>query len=139
MKQVLSIMLCIFLCISVVLPVYADDQFLLSEMSESECIEFVKQNNIAIPDDYEDENIWGPFIKQIIEIVEENPYHQFQFNYTVTQAFANSIMWAVNEYYGIAQANTYRTITTDISANVLELEDSTPITPWISDYASYNC
>ena len=30
----------------------------LSEMTESECIDFIKQYGVAIPDDYE-EDMWG--------------------------------------------------------------------------------
>ena len=43
-----------------------EEQLHLSEMTELECLEFVKSRGVPIPDDYEDETVWASFVKETI-------------------------------------------------------------------------
>lgn len=71
----------------------------LSEMSEEECLEFIKSKDIEIPDDLNKEGI-GALVKKTIVQIEENPDKNFVVSYTVTLNFLENIRKAVNEYYG---------------------------------------
>lgn len=136
-------LLCFFFTMALVLSLssntFAESGTVLSELSENECIEFIKQQGVSIPCDY-DELTWAPFVKQVIETVEEDPYYEFMFNYSVTQKFANDIKRVVNEFYHInlstpAVYSLYSLTNTE----QISLQYSTPLTAWISDHAEYNC
>lgn len=105
---------------------------LLSELSADECIIFVKEHGIQIPDDY-DESFWGGFIQKTISQVEENPSTVFSYNYIKTYEFANAIKDAVNDYYG-ETATVYSERATEYL-----LQDSTVYGSWKDSYANYNC
>ncbi len=45
----------------------------LSEMTEQECLEFMKERGVILPDIRENESDWGPFVKQTIALVETDP------------------------------------------------------------------
>lgn len=140
MKRIAYVIAVVSLLLMIFMPTHATNPELLSEMTEDECIEFVKQYNIQIPDDYPD-SVWAPFVKQIIEIVEENPEYDFSFSYTATLEFANQIKDAVNDYYGVTvnanvvQPNSeYATLDGDYA-----LQDSTVAIPWMMLHGKYNC
>ncbi len=80
----------------------------LSDLSERECIAFVKSMGVGIPDDYEDELMWGRFVKDTIAQVEEDPDCRFVYSYATTQVFAEEIRAAVNKYYGVGSAESKR-------------------------------
>lgn len=140
MKKTLTIITTIALLLSLFASAAASETTMLSDMSENECIDFVKQYNIEIPGDYSEE-IWAPFIKEIIGIVEENPEYEFAFNYTATLEFANAIKAAVNDYYGTSIiSNATQSIgqyTTRTSSYALQ--DSTLVGAWMPIHSDYNC
>lgn len=70
----------------------------LSQMSEKECIEFIKSRGVVIPKDLDNENL-GAFVKNIITEVEKDPERPFFISYTVTRNFVEDIRKVVNEYY----------------------------------------
>jgi hypothetical protein len=109
-------------------------------MSENECIEFIKQYNIEIPNDYT-EDMWAPFVKEVIETVDANPDYEFAFNYTVTLEFANEIKEAVNSYYGIIANQTVCQPISEYSAlaDYYVLQDSTAVTAWMPQFNNFNC
>lgn len=117
-----------------------DQETLLSDMTELECLEFIKSQGVDIPDDFEDETRWAPFIKQTIQRVEEDPNCVFAYNYIVTLQFAEDIRNVVNEYY-TNHSYTLDTISTNTASAIFKvaLEDSTNIGPWYDYYANYNC
>lgn len=140
MKKAFTTITIIALLLSLFIPTAASETKMLSEMSENECIDFVKQYNIKIPDDYSEE-IWAPFIKEIIGIVEENPEYEFGFNYTATLEFANAIKAAVNDYYGtsinsnaVQSVSQYATRTSSYA-----LQHSTLVDTWMPIHNMYNC
>ncbi len=77
----------------------------LSEMTDEECVAFVKDYNIEIPDDYEELG-WAAFIRDTIAAVESDPDCDFVYSYRVMTKFANAIKAAVNDYYGVASRTT---------------------------------
>lgn len=107
-------------------------------MSESECIDFLIEQGVDFPDDYEDISKWGPFIKKTISAIETNPYVEFHINYSVTAQFAEAIRDAVLEYYSLPQS--YSAARTSVLGETKEaLEHSTTYCSWNSTYSSYNC
>jgi hypothetical protein len=74
-------------------------QMFLSDMTEAECLEFIIQNGIEIPDGFPEV---GAFVKRTIQAAESNPNVPSAYSYDVTYNFAESIRALVNEYYGTA-------------------------------------
>lgn len=107
----------------------------LSELSDDECIKFLKDNGVAIPEIYEDELDCVPFVRLIIEQVEEDNNTEFAFGYTVLLEFAYEIKTAVNEYYSNGDIMTiaYESSTSNI------LQDNIVYGSWQSEYEFYNC
>lgn len=70
---------------------------LLSEMSESECIAFIKESGITLPPLYDDEEVWGSFVQEYIRIFEENPNAPITISYTVFANLAREIRNAVKK------------------------------------------
>ena len=138
MKRIISSLLSIILLLSLVTTTAfaattTNNLPLLSELTVDECISFVKEQGIQIPDDYDDESIWGEFIQKTISQVEADPNIVFSYNYIKTLEFANAIKDAVNEYYG--------EVPTTYSARQTEylLTDSTVYGSWKDSYLNYNC
>ena len=106
MKKLLTSLLIMLLILSVVLPAHAEENSItpLSELSEQECIAFIKAYGVSIPNDYTEEE-WGPFIKSVIKAFEANPAQSFSFSYSVTQQFVEDIQQAVWAYYGYTDAD----------------------------------
>ena len=143
MKKLLCMIMVVVMMALVLPPVSAqtltssEPKQILSEMSEQECISFLKNHNIEIPDDYEDELVWGPFIQSVIASVENDSDCLFSYNYSVTQEFAEAIRNAVNEYYGIKNAGSKSESNT--KGTRAFLQDSTMLGAWMDQYRSYNC
>lgn len=136
MKKYVCIILILMLMMSVAAPTNAanEDERRLSDLSAEECIEFIKFYGVEIPDKFEDEMTWAPFVHDIIVQVEANPNTVFSFNYSVLHFFANDIKCAVNEYYGVSE--------TPIQSRVMisaPLENNVPYGTWNSEYEDYNC
>lgn len=77
-----------------------DGSVRLSELSEDDCIEFIKSRKISIPNDLAGANV-GKFIKDSIVQFETDPFSPAAYDYTVTWQFFEDIRRAVNEYYGV--------------------------------------
>ena len=117
-----------------------DSKQVLSTMSEQECIAFLKSQGVKIPDDYEDELVWGPFVKRIIANVEEEPECIFSYNYSVTQEFAEAIRTVVNEYYGVSKKYSNPVLNNAYTNQTrASLRESTVITSWIEEFTYYKC
>jgi hypothetical protein len=80
---------------------------LLSDMSETECLEFIIQNGIEIPDGFIDDPEFGAFVKRIIQDVERYPNAGVAISWDVMHFFVESIGALVNEYYGTDQVEEY--------------------------------
>ena len=90
------------------IPVAAEESILLSDMSDEQCIAFLANNGIEIPTAYDESMSWMPFIRTIIEKVEENPNVQFAFGYFPALDLAYQIKDAVNTYYNRSTTYTVR-------------------------------
>ena len=75
-----------------------NDDRILSEMSEKECIEFIKSRGVIIPDELDNDEL-GELVKNIISHVEMYPDQDLGFSYNITHEFAESIRKVVKEYY----------------------------------------
>ncbi|NLW73382.1 MAG: hypothetical protein GX057_00575 [Clostridiales bacterium] len=89
---------CAILMLSLLCACQSQDKAILSEMSEEECIEFVKSKGLEIPEELNDENL-GNFIKSHFKLFEENPDQPVVISYTVAYDFAEGIRRIVKEYY----------------------------------------
>lgn len=117
-----------------------ETQTSLSSLSEEECIAFIKRHGVAIPNDYDD-TTWAPFVKQIIETVENDPEYEFSFNYSVTLNFANAIKDAVLAFHNMSDTNTESISNSKSTASISEyvLQDSIAVTTWVEAFNSFNC
>ena len=142
-RKIMCILLSILLLFSTIPKSFAvgvsENKPLLSEMSESECVIFVKKNGIELPRIYDDETEWGRFIKDTIIMFEKNPYAPISTSYTVIAELEQKIRNVVNDYYDIgnAEAGPLMQNTSRISAS--ELEHSTVHLDWDPSFTLYNC
>lgn len=136
MKKFLAFCLAVTMIFALKNPMVANAQSsnLLSEMSEEECVAFLKEKGVEIPGEFDDELAWGAFAKGIIEQVETNPNIAFPFGYSVLLGFANDIKSVVNDYYGMENS-------TDLiqTRAIASLRDNTVYGSWDDDYKNYNC
>ena len=77
----------------------------LSDMTTSECIDFIIDNDVSIPEGFNQSIGLGEFVKTIIKEVESDPTVVFTFNYIETLNFAEDIKNVVNAYYGINETS----------------------------------
>lgn len=112
--------------------------YLLSQMTEQECIEFIVDSGVEIPVDFDNSPELGSLVKGIITDVESNPEYEFIYSYYITSNFAESIKIAVNEYYGLQGVHQgQQGQSSTMAAAAYTLQDSTF---WSnSGYMSYNC
>ena len=102
-------------------------QILLSQMSESDCLDFIISNGVEIPDEFYRISELGYYVKKIIETVEENPNYNFNFiNCQETFNLAESIKNVVNQYYNVT--DTVQTYEQKASTSYYILQDS-----WVMD------
>ncbi len=80
----------------------------LSELPESDCLEFIKSRKISVPDELISDDI-GKFVKDSIVRFEADPYAPAVYDSGVTVKFAEDIRTAVNQYYKVPtlQNGTY--------------------------------
>ena len=76
------------------------DDRILSEMTEDECLEFIIDSGVTIPQSYSNSPVLKQFVKNTIICVENNLDTHFAYNYIDTLELAEAIKDVVNEYYG---------------------------------------
>ncbi|MCH5163508.1 MAG: leucine-rich repeat domain-containing protein [Clostridiales bacterium] len=147
-RLVLIMLLLLAICITeriLIKPSYAEEVqtqldiqcTLLSEMTEDECIEFIVEKGVEIPDEFKNSPALGSLVKEIIQIVEEDPNADFNFiSYYPTVNFAANIKNAVNEYYAINQSSE---VNSNSALSAYTLRDSTLYRKWEDDFKNYNC
>lgn len=131
----LAILLVLAMCVSTSAAEQNETQIRLSELSEEECIAFIKSRGLQIPDTLANYSSLGTFIKNIIVTIEEDPHYQFVINYPVTYEFANQIKALVNDYYGVTREAMLVTRAT----SAYTLQYSTVYGNWLDEYYGYNC
>ncbi len=108
----------------------------LSQLSETECLEFLYKEGVAIPNEVASSPELFSFINKVLIAVELNPRCVFPYNYDVILKFAEDIRNIANAYYGIQTNNILKR-----SSNyelTYSLQDSTLYGPY-SGWLSYNC
>lgn len=102
MACLLVFVIVLMMCIT---PVFAEETELqiLSEMSDEEVFAFLEQYGIEIPEGLgETQADIANIVRGWIAQAEEEPRIYFAYGIVSTEIFANSIVTAVNDYYGIA-------------------------------------
>lgn len=107
----------------------------LSSMTADECLEFITDMGIEIPEQLESVPDLGELVKSIISKVETHPDAPMLYSYTVTKDFADKIKDVVNSYYGVDSTN----MMTVSPQSTYTLVDSTLFAPWHHTYFDYNC
>lgn len=82
---------------------------ILSQMSEDDCVEFLIQNDVKIPEGFIDYPGFSGFVKSVIKTIETNPDYEFVYNYSVTQEFVENIRALVNNYQVTAHESVEQT------------------------------
>lgn len=103
MKKLLCFALSLFLITCFSSAVICDDIDRLSEMTDSDIVDFINDCNIELPtylSSLRDEEI--NVIRHWITEIENNPDKKFLYNYSKTINFLESLKEAVNGYYGIS-------------------------------------
>lgn len=129
----MCLLLALLLCMGVA-TVNAAEEHPLSEMSDEDCIAFVSEHGIAIPQWYDTDLEWAPFIRMVISMVEKDPNVSFGFGHTDLLMFAEGIKVAVIESGAISKGTRASgSSTTNI------LEDNWVVGSWSNSYENYNC
>ena len=138
-KLFMGVLIGMFMVVTLVVKTYAaEESEQLSQLSEEECIRFVLDAGIEIPENLLNYEKLGGFVKEIIETVEVNPQYEFMYNFTVTRDFANEVKTAVNEYYNISEEEL-ALVSEPLVMSRASLQYSTVIASWSESFLSYNC
>ena len=78
-----------------------NDNIILSQMSDQDCLKFILENGVELPSYLENENNIASFVKKIIINVEQNPNYFITYNHTELYSFVERIKNLVNDYYGV--------------------------------------
>ena len=125
----------IVLSLCVATPALASEPKALSNMTDEECIEFANAHGVTIPEWYENDLDWAPFIRSVISMVEENPDVLFGFGHTDLLDFAEAIQLVLieNNYINSNATRALESSTTNI------LKDNWVYGLWEERYKDYNC
>ena len=108
----------------------------LSSLSDEECLNFILNAGVSIPEEFIGRSDLGEFVKNIIYAVEANPEMDIPFNYFVTYEFALNIKEIVNTYY--THNSTFMLESETQGCSVYKLKDS--VLEEIPDNVKkYNC
>ena len=84
----------------------AADNGLLSERSDGEILAFLDEYDVEIPNGFAESNAeLARIVRAWITAVENNPNIHFNYNFTVSYDFSNSIKDAVNNYYSVTPSS----------------------------------
>lgn len=108
----------------------------LSNMSEEDCLTFLLDQGLSIPNELKDYDKLAWFVKEVATTVESDPNHIFFYNYSVTLNFANSIKEIVNAYYNNISILAFSPSAT---ARSYTLVHSEPVGEWDEVFTEYNC
>jgi hypothetical protein len=117
----------------------------LSEMTENECIEFITDNEIEVPESFTDTAILGSFVQNIISRVEATPDLIFTFSHDETLFFAENIRTLVNDYYNVRLNRSSSTPTRGsyyLQDNWVQDSSGNWVSnggAWDSSWYNYNC
>ena len=135
MKKVLCIFLAVIttlmLCVSA--AAYDKELPVLSELSDEELLAFLQNYDVAIPSGFQEHEQFFPFVRYVIQLVENNSNVSFYFGYLYMCRFAERIKAATLLYYGDTS------ISTCAGNHTHSLVENTSTYLWNENYGNYNC
>lgn len=133
MKKSLCCILAVVMVLILCTPALAvsDESTKLSQLSNSELLEFLVLKGVEIPGD----NIeyWSRIARNIVKEVESNSQYRPMFNMRGLQEFAEAVSKVAAEYKGTALNNMQQ------PRLFYTLQDSTVYGSWSESYVNYNC
>lgn len=117
---------------------YAEENKKLSELSEEECIEFLKMQGTEIPKEYIDYTELGSTVKEMIMNIEAHPEAEGIYNYTAKAELYANVRETVLKYYDIKIENN-SFISAYSTKSALTLQYSKALYSWNERFRSYNC
>ena len=108
----------------------------LSEMSEEQCLDFIVEKGVAIPQEYANLPDLGGYVKWVIETVEANPQYEFAYSYSVLHDFTEDIR---NTVTSELSQTTAQGDAPAAAATAYTLQDSTQYGAWSDNFSKYNC
>ncbi len=125
-------LICMNLC------AYAEENKKLSEMTEDECINFLKSQGTEIPKEYIDYIQLGYTVKEMIIYIEEHPEAEHIYNYTAKDELFTNVREMVLKYYNIEiENNSFISVYSAKSA--VTLQYSKALYSWNERFKNYNC
>lgn len=112
--------------------------YTLSEMSEENCIDFIIENSVDIPNEFIANPELGEFVKHIIQSAEANPECPIVFNNNVSYRFAEDIRAAVLDHYDLSILPSL-SYTTPNSSPILTSSQQNEFFYWENGYEAFNC
>lgn len=151
MKNLIKKLLCFVLLVSfgfclfvnrTVLNVCASNEYDFVNITEEESLQFLEDHNIDIPNKFRDYSDIGSFVKGLIQLVYNNQFDDFVFNYDELQNFANEIK--DNVIYYLNNQNTPLSVSSSYSLQYNTVKDSngnwvTQGGAWYNKWKNYNC
>ena len=125
----LFVAMMLFTSNNVIYQAYAEDN-LQSQLAERNCISYVKELGISIPEEFTDSDNLEPLIRDIIESVKDNSNAIFPYSYSTTLDFAEEIKSAIHSEGNSAEQNLS-------TPTRYTLQDSTLYSN--SGWLNYNC
>ena len=135
MKKLSLLCVIFFVLITTCLPVTANGAIINHTISDSECLDFLERNGIAVPSAYDNEEDCIPFIRYVLEKLYANPETLFIFNAKELVEFSHQIQqafWAENNYTPLMACEAAQE-----QNNILQ--DNEVVGEWTDDYYYYNC
>ena len=117
---------------------YAEENKKLSELSEEECIEFLKMQGTEIPKEYIDYTELGSTVKEMIMNIEAHPEAEGIYNYTAKAELYANVRETVLKYYEIKIENN-SFISAYSTKSALTLQYSKALYSWNEIFKNYNC
>lgn len=71
---------------------------MLSSLSEDECLEFLLNMGVNIPDEFRSKTNIGSMVKELITELESDPDRTYAISYTVAYNFIEDVRTAVKKY-----------------------------------------
>ncbi len=124
-------LICMNLC------AYAEENKKLSEMTEDECINFLKSQGTEIPKEYIDYIQLGYTVKEMIIYIEEHPEAEHIYNYTAKDELFTNVRETVLKYYDIKNENNG--FISAYSTAAVTLQYSKALYSWNEGFRNYNC
>ncbi len=108
----------------------------LYDMSTDECVTFIKNNRISIPNGLEESGQLGLFVKSVIDNVIVDRNYQFAYNFDKTLQFAEEIKALILKKHPIEQYTVSRGITTNYKLQNSFVKND--INEWVTSGGAWN-